>query len=300
MLQILNQLLLLLEDVLEFSKSGLHLLQGELVLTLSRLVLGHPGVELSDGVVQEDPLLHQDLKLLHPGVRDSLHLVIPLLESSNFLICLIMGGHLLSSSLCSFQNLQEIATVLVKGLDLLIKSLDLVQIRWLVETFSSRLLSSSQPWVEFLDSSSVPSPVLDIVGVFVSLNLGISLQFLDIVCDSLQLILECLSISRDLVSLGKKILLSLRVSLEDLKLGSNVFLQVHGSGNSVLRKHSTRSFLDVLELSSSSILPLIQSLQRVVKSSESSNKINNDLDSGLEASNNLELLLNSLDLLGKS
>merc|ERR1712029_552743 len=288
MLQILNQLLLLLEDVLEFSKSGLHLLQGELVLTLSRLVLGHPGVELSDGVVQEDPLLHQDLKLLHPGVRDSLHLVIPLLESSNFLICLIMSGHLLSSSLGSLQDLQEISAVLVKGLDLLIKRLDLVKVRWLGKTFSSRLLSSSQPWVELLDSSSVLSPVLDIVGVFVALNLGISLQLLNIVCDSLQLILEGLSISRNLVSLGKKSLFSFSIGLEDLKLGSNVFLEVHGSGNSVLRKHVSRSFLDVLELSGSSILPLIQSLQRVVKGSESSNKINNDLDSGLEASNNLK------------
>ena len=63
-LQVFDQLLLLLEDVLEFSKSGLHLLQRELVLTLRRLVLGDPGVELGDGVVKEGPLLDEGVDLL--------------------------------------------------------------------------------------------------------------------------------------------------------------------------------------------------------------------------------------------
>merc|ERR1739844_400120 len=57
-LQLVHQLLLLLEDVLEFTQGGLHLLQRELVLALRRLVLSHPGVELGDGVVQQNPLLH--------------------------------------------------------------------------------------------------------------------------------------------------------------------------------------------------------------------------------------------------
>ena len=79
-LQVLNELLLLLEDVLELSKGGLHLLQRELVLALRGLVLGNPGVQLSDSVVKKNPFLYQDLKLLDPGIRDCLDFVIPLLE----------------------------------------------------------------------------------------------------------------------------------------------------------------------------------------------------------------------------
>ena len=73
-LQVLNQLLLLFEDVLQLSQGGLHLLQRELVLTLGGLVLGHPGVELDHGVVQEDPLFHQDVALLNPAVGHGLDL----------------------------------------------------------------------------------------------------------------------------------------------------------------------------------------------------------------------------------
>merc|ERR1719203_2672647 len=113
-LQLLNQLLLLLEDVLQFSKGGLHLLQRELVLTLSRFVLGDPAVELSDGVVQQDPLLHQDLQLLNPGVGHGLDLAIPLLETSDLSISLGVSGHLLGSRLSGEQNLQEVSTVLVE------------------------------------------------------------------------------------------------------------------------------------------------------------------------------------------
>merc|ERR1719239_282867 len=76
----LNKLLLLLEDVLELSKGGLHLLQGELVLALRGLVLGNPRVQLSDGVVEQGPFLKEDIDLLHPFVADSLDLVVPLLE----------------------------------------------------------------------------------------------------------------------------------------------------------------------------------------------------------------------------
>merc|ERR1712111_285202 len=127
-LQIFDQLLLLLEDVLELSKGGLHLLQGELVLALSRLVLGDPGVEFSDGVVKQNPFIDQDIDLLDPGVRDSLDLVVSLLEASNLSISLGMCGHLLSSSLGRLENLQEVNTVLLKGLNLVIKSLDLLKV----------------------------------------------------------------------------------------------------------------------------------------------------------------------------
>ena len=85
-LQVVNELFLLLEDCLEFSKSGLHLLQGELVLTLAGLILGHPGVELSDGVVQESPLLDQGVHLLHPGVSHTLDLDIALSQGSDLSI----------------------------------------------------------------------------------------------------------------------------------------------------------------------------------------------------------------------
>merc|ERR1711983_450582 len=127
-LQIFDQLLLLLEDVLELSKGGLHLLQGELVLALSRLVLGNPGVEFSDSVVKENPFLDQDIDLLDPSVRDGLDLVVSLLEASDLSISLGVCGHLLGSSLGGVENLQEVNTVLLKGLDLLVKSLYLVKV----------------------------------------------------------------------------------------------------------------------------------------------------------------------------
>ena len=174
-LQVLHQLLLLLEDVLEFSQSRLHLLQGELVLSLSRLVLGNPGVELSDSVVKQNPFLDQDLTLLDPGLRHSLDLVKPGLESSHLSVSLSVCGHLERSSLSSLQHLEVVLTGLVKGVDLVIECLDLVKIRWLRQTLSGGLLSTGQPGRELLDASSVLSPELDIIGVFVTLNLGLNL-----------------------------------------------------------------------------------------------------------------------------
>merc|ERR1719476_56265 len=104
-LKVLHKLLLLLEDVLELTQSGLHLLEGELVLTLSGLVLSHPGVELGDGVVQEGPLLHQDLTLLDPGVRDSLDLGVSLLKGGDLSVSLSVGGHLLGGGIGSIEDL---------------------------------------------------------------------------------------------------------------------------------------------------------------------------------------------------
>merc|ERR1711936_1023622 len=201
-LQVLHKLLLLLEDVLELTQGGLHLLQGELVLALSGLVLGHPGVKLGDGVVKEGPFLDKDLKLLDPGVGDSLDLDVSLPESSNLGISLGVGGHLLGSSVGSLKDLEEVNAVLLECLDLVVKSLDLRQVGGLGKTLGGRLLSTSQPGVELLDSGPVLSPVLDIVGVLVTLNLGVTLELLDIVGDPLELILESLSISGDLVTLG--------------------------------------------------------------------------------------------------
>merc|ERR1712102_67784 len=97
-LQVLHKLLLLFEDVLELSQGGLHLLQGELVLTLSRFVLGDPGVEFSDSVVKQNPFLDQDFTLLDPGLRDSLDLLKSGLEGCNLSISLSVCGHLERSS----------------------------------------------------------------------------------------------------------------------------------------------------------------------------------------------------------
>merc|ERR1719445_984871 len=125
---VFHKFLFLLEDVLELTQGGLHLLQGELVLTLSGLVLSHPGVELSDGVVQEGPLLDKDLELLDPGVRDRLDLSVSFSESSNLGISLSVSCHLWGGSIGSVEDLQVADTVVIESLDLVIKSLDLVEI----------------------------------------------------------------------------------------------------------------------------------------------------------------------------
>merc|ERR1712226_1304365 len=138
------------------------------------------------------------------------------------------------------------------------KGLDLVQICRLGKTLSSGLLSTSQPGRVLLDSSPVLSPELDIIGVLVALNLGVCSQLGNIVCDPLQLILE-----------------------------------VHGPGYTILREHGAGSLLDVLKLSSGSILPAINGLKAVVEGSKISNKLFNDSNGFLEATNNLKLDLNS-------
>merc|ERR1719300_433145 len=65
----------------------------------------------------------------------------------------------------------------------------------------------------------------------------------------------------------------------------------------ILREHSSGCFLDVLQLSSCSLLPFVNRLQGVVKVNEGSAEVLNNLNSVLETSDNLELGLNSFDLL---
>merc|ERR1719445_778693 len=296
-LQVLNQLLLLLEDVLELAQGGLHLLQRELVLALLRLVLGHPGVELSDGVVQQDPFLHQHLALLHPGVGDGLHLVVSLLEGGHLSVSLSVSGHLERGSLSSNENLHVVDAGLVEAGNLLVESLHIIQRGRLGESLGGGFFSIGQPWRELLDSSSVLSPKLDVVGVFVALHLGVGLQLLHVLDDPGQLVLEDLSVGWDLFSLGEKVGLSLGAGLEDLQLGGDVLLEVHGPGHSVLGQHGARGLLDVLQLSGGGVLPGVDGLQGVVEGSEVVNQINNDLDGVLESHEDLKLLLNSLDLL---
>ena len=199
-LKALNELLLLLEDVLELSKGGFHLLKGELVLTLRGLVLGNPRVQLSDSVVKQGPFLQEDIDLLHPLVTGTLDLGVPLPQSSNLGISLTMCGHLLGSTVGGIKNLGVSEAGLVEGRHLLVQSLDLIEIGWLGKTLGGSLLSSSQPGRVLLDSGPVLGPELDVVGVLVALNLGVGSQLGDIVSDPVELILESLSVLVNLVT----------------------------------------------------------------------------------------------------
>merc|ERR1719331_658018 len=194
------------------------------------------------------PFLQENIDLLDPLIADSLDLVVPLLKSSNLGISLSVCGHLLGSTVGGIKDLGVSKAGLIEGGHLLVQSLDLIEVRWLGETLSSGLLSSGQPGRVLLDSGPVLSPELDIVGVLVTLNLSVSGQLGDIVGDPVQLILEGLGVLVNLVTLGKKSSLSGSAALKDLELSSNVLLQIHGPGHTILGEHSSRSFLDVLQL----------------------------------------------------
>merc|ERR1719470_63309 len=119
-----------------------------MVLTLCRLVLGNPRVQFCDSVVKEHPFLDKDISL-----------------------SLSMSRHLLCCCLGSCKYFQVVDTVLVKSKNLVIQSFHFCKIRRFRETFTSSLFSTGQPGAEFLDTSSVLSPELDIIGVFVTFNL---------------------------------------------------------------------------------------------------------------------------------
>merc|ERR1719507_2555066 len=212
-------------------------------------------------------------------------------------ISLTMGGHLLGSTVGGIKNLGVSEAGLVKGRHLLVQSLDLIEIGRLGKTLSCGLLSPSQPGRVFLDSGPVLGPVLDIVGVLVALNLGVSSKLGDVVGDPLQLILEGLSVGINTCSLRKKISLSGSTALQDFNLCSNVLLQIHGPSHTVLREHGAGGLLDVLQLSSGSILPSVNSLQGVVEVNKGSAEIFNNGNGVLEAADNLELGFNGLNLL---
>merc|ERR1719402_1538400 len=178
--------------------------------------------------------------------------------------------------------------------------LNLVEVRGLGQTLSGGLLSTSQPGRVLLDSGPVLGPELDIVGVLVALNLGIGSKLGDVVSDPVQLVLESLSVLVNVTTLREKSSLGLSALLQNLKLGGNVLLQVHGPGHTILREHSTRGLLDVLQLGGGSVLPSVNSLQGVIKVDEGSAEVLNNGNSVLEAGDNLELGVNSLDLLVKN
>merc|ERR1719362_2470692 len=91
--------------------------------------------------------------------------------------------------------------------------------------------------------------------------------------------------------------LSGSAALKDLELSSNILLQIHGPGHTILREHSSRSFLDVLQLSSGSLFPFVNGLQGGVEVDEGSAEVFDNLNSVPEACDDLELGINSLDLL---
>merc|ERR1712198_585784 len=91
---------------------------------LGSVILGHPGVEVIDGVVQKLPFLDQGVNLLAPLVRDALDGCVPLLESGDFVISLLVCGHLLGSGVGAVQDLQVLAASLVKVVDLLVELLN--------------------------------------------------------------------------------------------------------------------------------------------------------------------------------
>merc|ERR1719374_393786 len=80
----------------------------------SAVVLGHPGIQLGDRVIQELPFFDQGVNLRSPFIRNALDLVIPGLESCNLNIGLLVGCHLKRCSVGCIQQLQMSQAVVVK------------------------------------------------------------------------------------------------------------------------------------------------------------------------------------------
>ena len=62
----------------------------------------------------------------------------------------------------------------------------------------------------------------------------------------------------------KKICLGFDGLLDDLNLGSNILLQLHGVGDAVLRGHLVRLVLDVVELAVGVLHPVVDCLDGLV------------------------------------
>merc|ERR1719471_186328 len=60
-------------------------------------VLGHPGVQLIDSVVQELPFLDQSVNLLAPVIGNNLHLFVATLQFCYLVISLFVCSHLVCS-----------------------------------------------------------------------------------------------------------------------------------------------------------------------------------------------------------
>merc|ERR1719228_1722838 len=148
-----------------------------------------------------------DIHLLDPFIAGDLNFVEASTKSSDFSISLSVSGHLLGSIIGSCKDPQVLYSSLVRGANSVVQSLDFIEAGRLDKTFSCSLLGLKQPGSEFLDTSPVLSPVLDIIGILVTLSLGVSIQVIDILGDSCQFILKGLSILVNLVTLRKEALL---------------------------------------------------------------------------------------------
>merc|ERR1719365_369107 len=123
------------------------------------------------------------------------------------------------------------------------------------------------------------------------------LEVCDVLGDSVEFILELLGISGNLVSLREEFKFSGGVSLDDLKLGRNVLLQVHGSGHSVLGGHLVAGVLDVIQLIGGASHPGVNALQGTIKLIEIFAEVVNLVDLLLKLRNNHQLFAESLDFL---
>merc|ERR1712186_138555 len=210
--------------------------------------------------------------------RDSLHLGVSLTESSPLGVGSFMGGHLLRCGIGSLQKLEMVNAGFVECVDLIVEGLGFIQVGGFGKTFTSGSLRGCQPGSEFLDASLVLSPELDIFGVFVAFNGHLLLEIFNILHNSVKLILEVFGILRDSITLGQQFELLGSFSLDDLNLGGDIFLKVHGSGHTVLRGHAGGAVLDVIEFISGLAHPGINGFQGDIKLSQSGNKFFNLLD----------------------
>merc|ERR1719228_2003143 len=239
-----------------------------------------------------------DIHLLDPFIAGDLDFVVTCTKSSDFSISLSVSGHLLGSIIGSCKDLQVLYSSFVRGANSVVQSLDFIEAGRLEKAFSCSLLGLKQPGSELLDTSPVLSPVLDIIGILVTLSLGVSIQVSHILGDSSQFILEGLSVFVNLVTLRKEALLYFSVLLDNLDLSRDILLQVHSPGHTILRKHRARCCLDVIQFSSGLLHPFIERLKRVIKVGESSAELIDLGDGRFETASNLKLGFNCVNLLG--
>merc|ERR1719339_740572 len=201
-IQLIPKLLFLFAYVLEFAPGGLHLLQGELVLALVRLVLGPPRVQLVHCVVQQLPLLHQSLHLWHPGIRDGLHLGVAGKQLGRLFIRLLMCRHLQGGCLSCLQHCLMTKAALIKEGDFVKQSQRFWKACWLSKAILGLVLCCCQPRGELLDTSPVLGPELDILTEVTGVLLHLFLEVQSELVNPLELLFVSESVSGHTFALG--------------------------------------------------------------------------------------------------
>ena len=102
------------------------------------------------------------------------------------------------------QDLEMIQTRFVKGIDFGSEGGGLLEVGGFGKTVSGCLLGINEPGGELLDARPVLSPVLDVLGEVVALNLDLGLEIEDIGSDSVELVLVVLGILGDGITWLKK------------------------------------------------------------------------------------------------